>query len=139
MSDLPNQRKIAALQSLTQCDSFDLAETLWGRVWRRRFTPAAPIRDQQATRQPKVSIHLPVCNEPAQMVRRTLDALAALDYPDFEVLVVDNNTADPAVWQPVAEHCARLGARFRFFHLGSYPGFKAGALNFAPSPQASRA
>ena len=121
----------ALLLALLLADSFDLAETLWGRVWRRRFTPVAPIRGQQAARQPKVSIHLPVCNEPAQMVRRTLDALAALDYPDFEVLVVDNNTADPAVWQPVAEHCARLGARFRFFHLGSYPGFKAGALNFA--------
>jgi glycosyltransferase involved in cell wall biosynthesis len=80
---------------------------------------------------PKVSIHVPICNEPPQMVRRTLDALAALDYPDFEVLVVDNNTADPAIWQPVAAHCARLGARFRFFHLGQHPGFKAGALNFA--------
>jgi hypothetical protein len=31
----------------------------------------------------------------------------------------------------VAEHCARLGARFRFYHLGKWPGFKAGALNFA--------
>jgi cellulose synthase/poly-beta-1,6-N-acetylglucosamine synthase-like glycosyltransferase len=65
------------------------------------------------------------------MVRQTLDALAALDYPDFEVLVIDNNTRDPALWEPVAEHCARLGARFRFFTLGKYPGFKAGALNFA--------
>ncbi len=82
-------------------------------------------------RLPKVSIHLPICNEPPQMVRQTLDALAKLDYPDFEVLVIDNNTTDPAVWEPVAEHCARLGARFRFFHLGRWPGFKAGALNFA--------
>ena len=90
---------------------------------------------------PKVSIHLPICNEPPHMVRQTLDALAALDYPDFEVLVVDNNTVDPAVWEPVAEHCARLGARFRFFHLGKWPGFKAGALNFAlreTAPDASR-
>ena len=54
-----------------------------------------------------------------------------LDYPDFEVIVIDNNTTDPALWRPVAEHCARLGARFRFFHLGIWPGFKAGALNFA--------
>ncbi|HUA76256.1 MAG TPA: glycosyltransferase, partial [Acetobacteraceae bacterium] len=80
---------------------------------------------------PKVSIHVPVCNEPPTVVRETLDALARLDYPDFEVLVVENNTSDPALWEPVAEHCARLGPRFRFFHLGSWPGFKAGALNFA--------
>jgi glycosyltransferase involved in cell wall biosynthesis len=65
------------------------------------------------------------------MVRQTLDALAKLDYPDYEVLVIDNNTSDPALWEPVAEHCARLGARFRFYHLGKWPGFKAGALNFA--------
>jgi cellulose synthase/poly-beta-1,6-N-acetylglucosamine synthase-like glycosyltransferase len=80
---------------------------------------------------PKVSIHLPICNEPPQMVRQTLDALAALDYEDYEVLVIDNNTMDPHVWEPVAEHCARLGPKFRFFTLGKYAGFKAGALNFA--------
>ena len=28
-------------------------------------------------------------------------------------------------------HCARLGARFRFFHVAPLKGFKAGALNFA--------
>ena len=105
-------------------DGFELAETVWGRVRRRPAPPAeAPL--------PKVSIHLPICNEPPHMVRQTLDALAGLDYPDFEVLVIDNNTQDPALWEPVAQHCARLGARFRFFHLGRWPGFKAGALNFA--------
>lgn len=83
------------------------------------------------TRLPKVSIHLPICNEPPQNVRETLDALAALDYDRFEVLVVDSNTTDPHLWEPVAEHCARLGPKFRFFTLGTYKGLKAGALNFA--------
>ena len=123
----------ALLLVLLLADSFDLAETLWGQVWRRRITPvaAAPSGSPACISPPKISIHVAICNEPPQMVRRTLDALAALDYPNFEVLVVDNNTTDPAIWQPVAEHCARLGARFRFFHLGPHPGFKAGALNFA--------
>jgi glycosyltransferase involved in cell wall biosynthesis len=80
---------------------------------------------------PKVSIHLPICNEPPQLVRETLDALAALDYERFEVLVIDHNTAEPHLWEPVAEHCARLGLKFRFFTLGKYKGSKAGALNFA--------
>ena len=40
-------------------------------------------------RLPKVSMHIPICNEPPQMVRQTLDALAELDYPEFEALVVD--------------------------------------------------
>ncbi len=118
----------ALLLFLLMADSFELAEMVWGRV-RRRQPVIAPAADTALL--PKVSIHLPICNEPPHMVRQTLDALAQLDYPDWEVLVVDNNTADPALWEPVAQHCARLGARFRFFHLGRWPGFKAGALNFA--------
>ncbi len=65
------------------------------------------------------------------MVIETLDALAALDYPRFEVLVVDNNTKDSQVWEPVEAHCRTLGARFRFFHVAPLAGFKAGALNYA--------
>ncbi len=118
----------ALLLLLLLADSFELAETVWGRTWRRRYTPVA---EPVGPHLPKVSIHLPICNEPPQMVQQTLDALADLDYPDFEVLVIDNNTMDPAVWEPVAAHCARLGSRFRFFHLGRWPGYKAGALNFA--------
>ncbi len=109
-------------------DSFDLVETIYGRVAKRHFEP---IPAPAGARLPKVSIHLPICNEPPHMVCQTLDALAALDYDRFEVLVVDNNTKDPKVWEPVAEHCARLGPKFRFFTLGKYKGFKAGALNFA--------
>ncbi len=80
---------------------------------------------------PKVSIHVAAYNEPPAMMKETLQALARLDYPNFEVLVVDNNTKDPAVWRPVQDFCAELGPRFRFFHLEPWPGFKAGALNFA--------
>jgi exo-beta-1,3-glucanase (GH17 family)/cellulose synthase/poly-beta-1,6-N-acetylglucosamine synthase-like glycosyltransferase len=118
----------ALLLALLMADSFELSETLWGGTAARQFQPVpAPY----GASLPKVSIHVPICNEPPHLVRQTLDALARLDYPDFEVLVVDNNTTDPALWEPVAEHCARLGARFRFLHLGPWPGYKAGALNEA--------
>ncbi len=80
---------------------------------------------------PIVTIHVPICNEPPDQVCRLLTALAALDYPAFEVLVVDHNTADPKLWESVARDCARHGARFRFFHLGRWPSGRAGALNFA--------
>jgi exo-beta-1,3-glucanase (GH17 family)/cellulose synthase/poly-beta-1,6-N-acetylglucosamine synthase-like glycosyltransferase len=112
---------------LLVADSFDLVETLFGRVTKRHYEPTPAPAGMVL---PKVSLHLPICNEPPHMVRQTLDALAALDYENYEVLVIDNNTADPRVWEPVAEHCARLGPKFRFFTLGKYPGFKAGALNF---------
>jgi len=78
-----------------------------------------------------VSVHVAAYNEPPEMMIETLEALAALRYPRYEVLVIDNNTRDPAVWEPVRTHCEKLGPGFRFFHVDPLAGFKAGALNFA--------
>ncbi len=108
-------------------EAHEWAEALWVSSRRRPFRPVQ-IPDEQL---PMVSIHVPAYNEPHEMMIETLNALAKLDYPRFEVLVIDNNTRDRAVWQPVADHCARLGRRFRFFHVNPLAGFKAGALNFA--------
>jgi hypothetical protein len=40
------------------------------------------------------------------MLIETIRSLDRLDYPNYEIVVVDNNTRDPAVWQPVARWCA---------------------------------
>lgn len=80
---------------------------------------------------PKVSIHVPIHREPPEMVMQTLDALARLNYDNYEVLVIDNNTSEEDLWRPIEAHCAKLGDRFRFFHLLPWPGYKSGALNFA--------
>jgi len=106
-------------------EAHELAEAVWIRTRRRPFEP---VCSDDAYR-PKVSIHVPCYNEPPEMVKQTLDALANLDYPDFEVLIIDNNTKDPAVWEPVRDYCAALGSRFRFFHVAPLAGFKGGALN----------
>jgi len=108
-------------------EAHEWAEAHWVE-YRRRL--GAPLMSSGA-RSPKVSIHVPAYNEPPAMLIETLDALARLDYPDFEVLVIDNNTRDAAVWRPVEAHCAQLGPRFRFFHVAPLAGFKAGALNYA--------
>ena len=108
-------------------EAHEWAESLWLHEWRRSFNPADMAKDAL----PFVSIHVPAYNEPPDMLNETLDALAALDYPNYEVVVVDNNTKDPAVWQPVQAHCAELGPQFRFFHVDPLSGFKAGALNYA--------
>lgn len=79
----------------------------------------------------KVSVHVPCYSEPPDLVIATLDAISQLEYEDFEVLVIDNNTKNPALWQPVEAHCADLGTRFRFFHVDPLSGAKSGALNFA--------
>lgn len=108
-------------------EAHELAEAVWMRERRRPFVPVTV----DAAYRPKVSVHVPCYNEPPDMLIQTLNALAALDYPDYEVLVIDNNTADPAVWEPVQAHCQTLGSRFRFFHVAPLAGFKAGALNHA--------
>ncbi len=108
-------------------EAHEFAEAVWMHPYRSSIIPAEVTDDQL----PMVSVHVACYNEPPDMMIETLDALALLHYPRFEVLVIDNNTKDPAVWQPVEAHCERLGARFRFFHVDPISGFKAGALNFA--------
>ncbi|MDE2091769.1 MAG: glycosyltransferase, partial [Gammaproteobacteria bacterium] len=108
-------------------EAHEWAEAHWITMRRRLFEPIHVADDAL----PLVSIHVPVYNEPAEMLNKTLDNLAAMDYPRFEVLVIDNNTRDKAVWGPVQAHCIKLGGRFRFFHVAPLSGYKAGALNFA--------
>ena len=111
-------------------EAHEWAEAHWVRL-RRRLMVGPGVEGSDTSYQPKISVHVPAYNEPPDMLIETLDALALLDYPDFEVLVIDNNTKDEAVWRPVEAHCATLGPRFRFFHVSPLAGFKAGALNFA--------
>ncbi|MFK2877317.1 glycosyltransferase family 2 protein [Rhodanobacter hydrolyticus] len=125
-----------AILAILLINGFEFTEVLWRRGWVRH---AGMLRPDTPEKQPFVSIHLACYNEPPDMVIVTLDSLAELDYENYEVLVIDNNTKDPAVWGPVKEYCEKLGKRFRFFHLEPWPGFKAGALNFGlkeTSPEA---
>jgi len=80
---------------------------------------------------PKVSIHVPAYFEPPEMLKQTLDAVARLDYPNFECVVIINNTPDPEFWQPIQDHCRALGERFKFINAEKVEGFKAGALRIA--------
>ncbi len=116
-------------------EAHEWAETLWVRGRRRKLVPLTVDEDQL----PMVSIHVPAYNEPPDMLIETLNSLANLDYPRYEVIVIDNNTKDESVWRPVEQHCNVLGDKFRFFHKSPLSGFKAGALNFALSQTAKEA
>lgn len=80
---------------------------------------------------PFISVHVATHDEPPKMVIETLRALARLDYPSFEIIVIDNNTPDPAIWEPVARYAGTLGQRVRYVHRMGVKGAKAGALNIA--------
>jgi len=108
-------------------EAHEWAEAIWNR---RRREPEAPVKAGNRA-MPKVSIHVPIHKEPPEMVIETLSALKKMHYQNFEVVVVDNNTDEPACWIPVKQWCNRQDDRFKFHHVLPLEGFKAGALNFA--------
>jgi cellulose synthase/poly-beta-1,6-N-acetylglucosamine synthase-like glycosyltransferase len=114
------------LLTLVAAEAFELLDLAF--LGREGACPELPIAERP---RPFVSLHVPICSEPPEVVGHTLRALGALRDADFEVLVVDNNTRDENLWRPVERLCCELGPRFRFFHLDEWPGYKAGALNFA--------
>jgi exo-beta-1,3-glucanase (GH17 family)/cellulose synthase/poly-beta-1,6-N-acetylglucosamine synthase-like glycosyltransferase len=114
----------------------EIAEVAFGRAPRRLIAPGAAAADGFA---PKVSIHIPAYCEPPEMLKQTLDAVARLDYPNFECVIVINNTPDPALWRPVEDHCRTLGERFKFINAEQLSGYKAGALRLALAQTASDA
>jgi exo-beta-1,3-glucanase (GH17 family)/cellulose synthase/poly-beta-1,6-N-acetylglucosamine synthase-like glycosyltransferase len=114
----------------------EIAAIAFGRP-PRRLTSSPPLVPEVFA--PKVSIHIPACCEPPEMLRATLDAVARLDYANFECVVVINNTPDPALWRPIEEHCETLGERFKFVRIENHVGYKAGALRIALANTASDA
>jgi cellulose synthase/poly-beta-1,6-N-acetylglucosamine synthase-like glycosyltransferase len=115
----------ASLMTLTHV--FENLEISCRVRWPRRIGTIPPAPGFA----PMVSLHLPAYNEPPEIVAQTLQALAELEYPNYEVLVVDNNTPAEETWRPVEKLCRELGPRFHFYHLDRWPGYKSGALNFA--------
>lgn len=106
----------------------EFSEVMFKRTWRRIYHRRTPL---PAEEELFVSIHLACYNEPPEMVIATIESLKNLDYQQYEVIVVDNNTKDEAKWRPIEAYMEGLGDNFHFYHLPEWPGFKAGALNFA--------
>jgi len=129
---------LAIMAAIVLAQAFEFAELFWDGSLRRR-APPRPL--PPGARTPLVSVHLACCNEPPEMVIATIDSLLALDWPALEIVVVDNNTRDAALWRPVQAHVEQrllalaaagpASPQLRFFHLPEWPGYKAGALNFA--------
>jgi exo-beta-1,3-glucanase (GH17 family)/cellulose synthase/poly-beta-1,6-N-acetylglucosamine synthase-like glycosyltransferase len=112
----------------------EIAAVAFGRKPHRlivKDATTAPAAIGDTVTFPKVSIHIPAYFEPPEMLKQTLDAVSRLDYPNFECVVIINNTPDPEFWQPIQDHCRSLGERFKFINAEKVQGFKAGALRIA--------
>src|SRR5947207_316243 len=72
---------------------WEICDALGTEHWRRRITPQTrlPAADKDL---PFVSLHVPAHNEPPEMVKQTLRSLLRLDYPRYEIVVIDDNTDD---------------------------------------------
>ena len=125
----------AGLLLIILVNGFEMSEMIWPEGLKRRFRPLPPAPERQT---PRVSIHVPICKEPPDMVISTLNGLAALDYPNVEVLVIDNNNPHPELWQPVQAHCETLGPRFRFFHLDEDRGIQGGGAELRAAARRTR-
>lgn len=102
-----------------------------GKMLNRR-SRADLAKSRAVPYEPFVSIHVACCNEPPELVIETIKKLREIDYPidKYEILVIDNNTNDDALWLPVRDFCEKLHGVL-FFHRRHLPGAKSGALNFS--------
>ncbi len=107
---------------------WELCDALGTEHWRRRITRGTRL-EVPDSELPMVSLHVPAHNEPPDMVIDTLRSLLRLDYPRYEVILIDDNTDDQDLWRPVEAWCERHGVKFA--HLENWPGYKSGALNYA--------
>ena len=103
-----------------------------GRHWSLRrardYSKMEPFHDTSgSTTGPFFSIQIATYSEPPELVVQTLRSLLGLEGAAYEVLVVDNNTPDPTMYEPVRAFCEEHD--FRFFHFDNVQGAKAGALN----------
>jgi cellulose synthase/poly-beta-1,6-N-acetylglucosamine synthase-like glycosyltransferase len=105
--------------------NINYASDVMSRTRRSRPLPAA-----DPTYQPFVSLHIPAYNEPPELLIATIKAAEQIDYPKFEIIVIDNNTSDPDVYGPVEKYC-KARRRVKFVHVAPWPGYKAGACNLA--------
>lgn len=86
--------------------------------------------DLKSNHVPFVSIHVPAYKEQPHVLEETLLALSKLNYTNYEVLVIINNTPEAHYKEPIKALCEKLGSHFVYLDI-TCTGFKAGALNEA--------
>ena len=83
------------------------------------------------TQRPFVSVHLAICDEPPSIVLETLSSILRLDYKNYELIIISNNTTNTSSWLPIQKFAEQHKTRIKFYHFDQVDGNKAGALNIA--------
>ncbi len=74
-----------------------------------------PVLDSAA---PRISVVIPACNE-ARQVEHALASVLAQDYPDFEVIAVDDRSTDAT--GSILDRIAQTASRLRVVHVRELP------------------
>lgn len=94
-----------------------------------------PVKSFNLSYFPKVTVQIPVRNEPLDIIKRILLQCSRLDYPKdkLEVVIVSDDSVEVAkeIEKIVEEISRKTGLKTIFLHRKSRRGFKAGALNYA--------
>ncbi len=78
------------------------------------YTELTPL----AGTEPFVSIHIPSYNEEPEMLIRTIEHVLKLNYTNYELIIIENNTPDESVWKPVQKFVEQLGKEnICFYHF----------------------
>jgi cellulose synthase/poly-beta-1,6-N-acetylglucosamine synthase-like glycosyltransferase len=78
------------------------------------YDSLAPLRGNE----PFVSLHIPSYNEEPEMLIRTIEHVLRLDYTNYELIIIENNTRDESVWRPVEKFVSELNkSHIRFYHF----------------------
>lgn len=109
---------------------FFISLRLIARLHRQRNTLSNGVLIAQPDRWPKVSILIPAHNE-ASVIARTVMSTLKLDYPDYEVLVIEDRSTDDTA-NILRELKISAESRFSYFTRpnGATPG-KSAVLNDA--------
>jgi len=129
---------LAFISATLFSQAFEFCDRFWPSAW-PADAPAPSGTQDPADAQadthaavPFISVHLACANEPPAMVIEAVESLLALDWPAFEVIVVDNNTTSAQAREQLAGWMQqRQDPRLRFAQWVQLPGYKAGALNQA--------
>jgi len=79
--------------------------------------------------KPFVSVHVPIYNEPPEVVIETLESLKKQNYDNYEVLVLVNNTPYE-MQKPIEDYCKNEKGVLKYHYIWT-KGFKGGVLNKA--------
>lgn len=101
------------IAAATQHDTETVAR-LFDRLYRRGLLEWRPASDPEF--QPAVSIVITVRNDSEQL-EQCLDSIAALTYPDYEVVVVDDGSTD-GMAEMLNEHKLSADSRSRVISVG---------------------